>query len=62
MKLVKFLQKLNREHVTIELKNGTVVQGTVVDGLRGWMACAMHRAGVIRFKKGCLLLGTGARW
>jgi small nuclear ribonucleoprotein D1 len=30
MKLVKFLQKLNREQVTIELKNGTVVQGTVV--------------------------------
>ncbi len=30
MKLVKFLQKLNREIVTIELKNGTVVSGTVV--------------------------------
>ena len=30
MKLVKFLQKLNREQVTIELKNGTVIQGTVV--------------------------------
>lgn len=30
MKLVKFLQKLNRENVTIELKNGTVVSGTVV--------------------------------
>jgi small nuclear ribonucleoprotein D1 len=30
MKLVKFLQKLNRETVTIELKNGTVVSGTVV--------------------------------
>lgn len=30
MKLVKFLQKLNRENVTIELKNGTVVNGTVV--------------------------------
>jgi len=30
MKLVKFLQKLNREQVTIELKNGTVISGTVV--------------------------------
>mmetsp|Transcript_22007 Transcript_22007/g.33453 ORF Transcript_22007/g.33453 Transcript_22007/m.33453 type:complete len:114 (+) Transcript_22007:94-435(+) len=30
MKLVKFLQKLNRENVTIELKNGTVISGTVV--------------------------------
>ena len=30
MKLVKFLQKLNRETVTIELKNGTVIHGTVV--------------------------------
>mmetsp|Transcript_15173 Transcript_15173/g.22210 ORF Transcript_15173/g.22210 Transcript_15173/m.22210 type:complete len:117 (-) Transcript_15173:308-658(-) len=30
MKLVKFLQKLNREIVTIELKNGTVISGTVV--------------------------------
>ena len=30
MKLVKFLQKLNREQVTIELKNGTAISGTVV--------------------------------
>jgi len=30
MKLVKFLQKLNREIVTIELKNGTAITGTVV--------------------------------
>ena len=30
MKLVKFLQKLTRENVTIELKNGTVISGTVV--------------------------------
>ena len=29
MKLVRFLMKLNNESVTIELKNGTVVQGTV---------------------------------
>mmetsp|Transcript_10122 Transcript_10122/g.9192 ORF Transcript_10122/g.9192 Transcript_10122/m.9192 type:complete len:88 (+) Transcript_10122:17-280(+) len=29
MKLVRFLQKLNSETVTVELKNGTVVHGTV---------------------------------
>eukprot|EP00126_Sphaerothecum_destruens_P013895 Sdes_comp23789_c0_seq1m21948 len=29
MKLVKFLAKLNGETVTVELKNGTIVHGTV---------------------------------
>lgn len=29
MKLVRFLQKLNNESMTIELKNGTVVVGTI---------------------------------
>ena len=43
MKLVKFLQKLNREQVTIELKNGTVVQGTVV-GVDATMNCHLKKA------------------
>ena len=30
MKLVKFLQKLNNETVTIELKNGTTCSGTIL--------------------------------
>mmetsp|Transcript_175 Transcript_175/g.267 ORF Transcript_175/g.267 Transcript_175/m.267 type:complete len:115 (+) Transcript_175:105-449(+) len=42
MKLVKFLQKLNREHVTIELKNGTVVSGTVV-GVDATMNCHLKK-------------------
>jgi len=30
MKLVKFLMKLKNESVTIELKNGTVISGTIM--------------------------------
>jgi small nuclear ribonucleoprotein D1 len=30
MKLVKFLMKLKNEVITVELKNGTVVNGTVI--------------------------------
>lgn len=30
MKLVKFLQKLSNETATVELKNGTVVHGTIL--------------------------------
>lgn len=29
MKLVRFLMKMNNETVTVELKNGTTVHGTV---------------------------------
>jgi small nuclear ribonucleoprotein D1 len=45
MKLVKFLQKLNRESVTIELKNGTVVQGIVV-GVDATMNCHLRKVTV----------------
>ncbi|GKY92067.1 mRNA splicing protein smd1 [Mayamaea pseudoterrestris] len=45
MKLVKFLQKLTREQVTIELKNGSVVQGTVV-GVDSTMNCHLRKAKV----------------
>eukprot|EP00523_Entomoneis_sp_CCMP467_P010085 CAMPEP_0168728260 /NCGR_PEP_ID=MMETSP0724-20121128/5593_1 /TAXON_ID=265536 /ORGANISM="Amphiprora sp., Strain CCMP467" /LENGTH=123 /DNA_ID=CAMNT_0008775101 /DNA_START=80 /DNA_END=452 /DNA_ORIENTATION=+ len=45
MKLVKFLQKLNREQVTIECKNGTVIQGTVV-GVDSTMNCHLKKAKV----------------
>jgi len=45
MKLVKLLQKLNREAVTIELKNGTVIHGTIV-GVDASMNCHLKKAKV----------------
>ena len=45
MKLVKFLQKLTKEQVTIELKNGTVIQGTIV-GVDATMNCHLRKAKV----------------
>lgn len=48
MKLVKFLQKLNRESVTIELKNGTVVQGIVV-GVDATMNCHLRKVTVTMY-------------
>lgn len=42
MKLVKFLQKLNREVVTIELKNGTAIHGTLV-GVDASMNCHLKK-------------------
>lgn len=52
MKLVKFLQKLNREQVTIELKNGTVIQGTVV-GVDATMNCHLKKAKVTVYVRYC---------
>jgi small nuclear ribonucleoprotein D1 len=48
MKLVKFLQKLNREQVTIELKNGTVIQGTVV-GVDATMNCHLKKVTITMY-------------
>jgi ribosomal protein L33 len=45
MKLVKFLQKLNREVVTIELKNGTAIHGTIV-GVDASMNCHLKKVKV----------------
>jgi small nuclear ribonucleoprotein D1 len=33
VRLVRFLQKLTHETVTIELKNGTVINGTITGAL-----------------------------
>ena len=33
MKLIRFLMKLKDEKVTVELKNGTVVEGTIMGSL-----------------------------
>jgi small nuclear ribonucleoprotein (snRNP)-like protein len=60
MKLVKFLQKLTKEQVTIELKNGTVIQGTIV-GVDATMNCHLRKAKVtmyVRAGLNCISLTT----
>jgi hypothetical protein len=42
MRLVRFLQKLSNETVTVELKNGTVIAGTITGARR--VAAAAVRA------------------
>jgi LSM domain len=52
MKLVKFLQKLTREQVTIELKNGTVILGVVV-GVDATMNVHLKKAKVTVYESPC---------
>jgi small nuclear ribonucleoprotein (snRNP)-like protein len=59
MKLVKFLQKLNREQVTIELKNGTVIQGTVV-GVDATMNCHLKKVTITMYVPNACLNQTVA--
>ncbi len=37
MKLVRFLQKLSHETVTVELKNGTVISGSIAGKYCLWV-------------------------
>eukprot|EP00978_Attheya_sp_CCMP212_P021874 scaffold64293_cov64-Attheya_sp.AAC.3 len=49
MKLVKLLQRLNKEQVTIELKNVTVIWGIVVgvDATMNFVCEGIHHAGLV---------------